>query len=331
MTPDEKIKWYRSPIAKDALLELTRRNNLKGFIHITAFLIMSVLTGALSFYVFYNGPIWMFILAIFVHCTLFQFYGRVAASHELCHRTVFESKTLNDVFAAVFTFLAWENCVFYRARHTRHHQYTAYNDQDAELFLPIIITSLNWFHFCTVDFYKFFDAVKINALFGCGIVKGRMNEILFPDKKSRDKLSRQARILLFGHIFLAAVFIYFKLWPMLLIVSLAPFMCQWLNLLVAFPQHAGMQPEVTDFRRCCRTNELGPVLSFLYFNMQYHTEHHMYAAVPFYNLPKLRKAIEHDLPKTSGGLIATWKEMRVAMKKQKADPNYYLPVELPGL
>ena len=36
---------------------------------------------------------------------------------------------------------------------------------------------------------------------------------------------------------------------------------------------------------------------FFYWNMNYHVEHHMYAAVPYYNLPKLRKAIR--------GLFAT--------------------------
>ena len=58
----------------------------------------------------------------------------------------------------------------------------------------------------------------------------------------------------------------------------------------------------------------------------YHLEHHMFPAVPFYNLPKLRKAIEHDLPPATHGLVATWKEMLELRRRCIADPAYrYLP------
>jgi fatty acid desaturase len=50
-------------------------------------------------------------------------------------------------------------------------------------------------------------------------------------------------------------------------------------------------------------------LGFYYRNMQYHLEHHMYPAVPFYNLPKLRAEIESQLPPAPHGLIATWREI----------------------
>jgi fatty acid desaturase len=60
--------------------------------------------------------------------------------------------------------------------------------------------------------------------------------------------------------------------------------------------------------------------------MQYHLEHHMYPAVPFYNLGKLRKAIEHDLPPATHGLRATWKEMFELKRKFLADPSFkYIP------
>ena len=56
----------------------------------------------------------------------------------------------------------------------------------------------------------------------------------------------------------------------------------------------------------------------------------MYPAVPFYNLPKLRRAIEHDLPSAPHGLRATWREMLELRKRFLADPGYrYLP-SLPG-
>jgi len=56
----------------------------------------------------------------------------------------------------------------------------------------------------------------------------------------------------------------------------------------------------------------------------------MSPAVPFYNLPKLRAAIEHDLPPATHGLWATWKELLQVVKKQKEDPNYCFIPKLPN-
>ena len=64
--------------------------------------------------------------------------------------------------------------------------------------------------------------------------------------------------------------------------------------------------------------------------MNYHVEHHMYPAVPYYNLPKLRKAIEDDLPITTRGLITTWREVFKILKRQKQDPEYYAELVYPS-
>jgi fatty acid desaturase len=64
--------------------------------------------------------------------------------------------------------------------------------------------------------------------------------------------------------------------------------------------------------------------------MQYHVEHHMFPAVPFYNLPRLRKAIEHDLPPAPHGLRATWKELVPILKRQRREPGYFFAPKLPS-
>jgi fatty acid desaturase len=63
--------------------------------------------------------------------------------------------------------------------------------------------------------------------------------------------------------------------------------------------------------------------------MNYHVEHHMFGAVPFYNLPKLRNAIEGDLPYASRGLFATWREIFQTVKRQKEDQSYFYAPEFP--
>ena len=56
----------------------------------------------------------------------------------------------------------------------------------------------------------------------------------------------------------------------------------------------------------------------------------MYPAVPFYNLPKLRRVIEHDLPPAPHGLAATWREMSEIKAHIKADPNYVFVPDVPN-
>ena len=62
--------------------------------------------------------------------------------------------------------------------------------------------------------------------------------------------------------------------------------------------------------------------------MEYHIEHHMYAAVPCYNLPKLQKTIADDLPARKG-LIAAWKEIGMIVRKQTEDTEYQFIQALP--
>ena len=66
-----------------------------------------------------------------------------------------------------------------------------------------------------------------------------------------------------------------------------PGYCKWLNFLCGAPQHFGLSSNAPDFRLCCRTYISRGLPAFLYWNMQHHIEHHMFPAIPFFNLPKV--------------------------------------------
>ena len=78
-----------------------------------------------------------------------------------------------------------------------------------------------------------------------------------------------------------------------------------------------------------RTITLDPVTEFLYWYMNWHLEHHMYAAVPCYNLEKLHRAVAHDMPQTRT-LVGAWKEMRETWRRQQSDPGYEYDTPLPA-
>jgi fatty acid desaturase len=62
--------------------------------------------------------------------------------------------------------------------------------------------------------------------------------------------------------------------------------------------------------------------------MNWHIEHHMFAAVPCYNLRKLNRVIADDLPEKRS-LAGAWKEMRHAWKEQQNNPEYQFDTPVP--
>ena len=68
-------------------------------------------------------------------------------------------------------------------------------------------------------------------------------------------------------------------------------------------QHAEMEENNPDIRKSTRsftTNWLG---NFLYVNMSYHVEHHLYPTVPFHAVPRLHAEIRDQLPAPGRGLF----------------------------
>jgi fatty acid desaturase len=104
----------------------------------------------------------------------------------------------------------------------------------------------------------------------------------------------------------------------------------WLHEFLALTQHTGLRENELDHRFSTRTLKLNRFLQFLYWNMNYHVEHHMFPNVPFHALPQLRKAIEADLPPTYDGLFSAWGEIVHVFRMQRHDADYMVTPRVPG-
>ena len=119
----------------------------------------------------------------------------------------------------------------------------------------------------------------------------------------------------------------FHLWPLALVVVIAPFTANWWRYFVFVPMHTGLKDDVDDFRLCVRSITLDPVSHFLYWRMNWHIEHHMFAAVPFYNLKRLHALVQFDYPAPQESFLAGMANLFAVMKRQGTDPSYiYSPV-----
>lgn len=329
MSQNKRINWYRSPIDKGLMKELTRRSDAKGLLQCLGFLLMSIATGTLAYYSFHHWPWPATVLAVYFHGMCYFFHGH-AGIHELAHGTPFTSKGLNAFFYGLTGILAWINIVRYRTSHMQHHQLTVYSGRDLEVELPWLASRLEWLGYWTFDVKLMLVNFDIIVRHSFGILKGEWEYRLFPESnpKLRRKLFNYARFVLLVHLSAAAAFIYFEQWILFALFTFSPFIGGILAWSVTLPQHAGLPSDVPDFRLNCRSVKVHPFVGFLHWQMDYHVEHHMYAGVPFYNTKKLRKAIEHDIPEYKG-LLATWKELLPIMRKQRKDPDYCVAPRLP--
>ena len=336
MDTNAKIEWYRTPIDRDVLKDLTRKSDAKGFLQAGSFLFVYLALGAAAFY-FFTARMWLpMVAACYVFSAFTFFVSMAAAVHELSHGTVFKTKAFNEFFYKLFCFLTWNNPVHFRASHTFHHQLTVHKGLDKEVVLKPVAEHWNaknlllWFTFDYRTCFQWIGLTVRHAL-GDGDADYFFWDPLFAkDDPRRREMIAFARLALIGHLVLLGLFVYFRIWVLIYLVNFGVFFAGFLGRFCGTIQHQGLTPSVPDWRLSCHTVKLGPVLRYLYWNMNYHAEHHMYAAVPFHSLARLHAAIGHDLPAQHRGLFPTLRLIAGIKKRQKTDPSFYYVPDFPA-
>ncbi len=325
------IDWYRSPVSREALKAFNTRSNTLALLQAGGYLAIIVATAALAWYSAYHWSLWITIPLVYFHGMCYAF--QINAVHELGHKTVFTSRRLNSFFEHLFAFLGWINHRMFWNSHLRHHRYTLHPPDDLEVVLPVTHPFRDFLLTGIINIKGFAWMILPIVRIAFGRFKGEWEQKLYPPEEieKRQSAINWARTVLLGHLLIIAVAIYFRLWMLPILTTFAPFYGGWLQYLCNNTQHMGLQDNVPDYRLCCRTIRLNPIVRLLYWQMNYHTEHHMYPGVPCYNLGKLHRAIREDMPPTKG-LIGAWLEIRDILAAQRNDPNYQYaaPLSSPG-
>ncbi len=324
------ITWYRTPLASKDFKSLHEKSDLLGWLQTGGFLALLLLTGSTAFYSSLHWPLGVTLLLIILHGTFMSF--SLNAVHELGHNTVFRTRALNAFFEKFFDFFGWANSESFNVSHTRHHRYTLHQPDDLEVVLPAKVNLRNVFLFGIFNPHGLQWMHRRAWHTARGKFQGEWDLKLFPPGSPENAATvRRARLLLAGHGLIIAFAIYFHLWVLPFLTTFnSGIFGTWLQVLCNSTQHIGLQDSVDDFRLCCRTITLNPFLQFIYWHMNYHIEHHMFAAVPCYRLGKLHRLIKHDLPACPHGLVATWKEITAIQEIQKTNPDYEYVAVLPN-
>ncbi len=330
MSDKQRIRWYRSPVAAADLARLNQRSDWRGLVQSLGHLALLAFTGGLAWYAVGRASPLLVLALLFVHGAFYAFL--VNGFHELCHKTVFKTHWLNLVFRDIYAFLGWYNPVSFWASHQEHHKYTLHPPDDLEVVLPVKLTLKSYLGFAFINPHGLYKRLKSVIRLSLGIIDGEWDNALFPPDASQKRraLFNWARFMLLGHGLIVIVSLYLGLWMIPIVVTLAPFYGAGFQYLLNEAQHIGLSDNVSDYRLNTRTIILNPLLRFLYWHMNYHIEHHMYAAVPCYHLGELHELIKEDLPDCPKGLWPTWVQIISILRQQKVTPDYQFVPELPA-
>ena len=108
----------------------------------------------------------------------------------------------------------------------------------------------------------------------------------------------------------------------LLYIGLPSWYGIWLLVFFGLTQHAVLQEDVLDHRLNTRTVYMNPIFRFLYSNMNYHVEHHIFPTVPYHALPALHEEVKDQLAPALPSSIAAYREILTTLPRQAKDPTY---------
>ena len=320
--------WFSPKIDKKILKKLSHRSDIPGFIHFLIYFSSLIFFGYLSYY-FWGS--WFFLLFFFIYSTIYTF--AIANGHETIHRTAFKTRWINEVFCYISFFQLHTEPLGFRWSHTFHHSNTLQTegeyDHEIEVSRP---THLIKFF---LKFIPMSDLLFIHQSSFVGTTKSALGIINTSIKNiapvnEQIKIIRNSRIILLIWLLIILTSFYMTSWLPIIFYFLPTYMGRPIHFAVNVTQHLAAKVDTKDHRLSTHTIILNPIISFYYWHMEYHIEHHLFPMVPSYNLRKLRKEIENELPKPFNGLIDFYKKVLPCLIKLAFNLDGYYQPKLPN-
>ena len=318
--------WYRAEIDRKKLKDLSKRKNLPGLIHFFFYFLFLFIFGYLAYI---TWGTWWSALFFFIYGTIYAF--SVANWHETLHRTAFKTRWLNEVFYHISSFMCDFEGFRWRWSHTFHHTYTMQTKSEYDYEIQVSRpTELLWFF---LNYIPFTDLLYPHRLIKYEVLKhtfGKLTPVvnLSTPENQKKKIIWNSRLYVFIWVSIF-VFSYYigSILPVLYII-LPTYYGKPIWFAVNVTQHLGAAIDTKDHRLSSYSIKINPILSFLYWKMEYHLEHHMFPMVPSYNLKKLQNEIKDQLPKPFNGLYDFYKAVLPSVIKLTTNPKSYYKVNL---
>jgi fatty acid desaturase len=314
--------WFRSAVPRKRMKELMRRSDYPAIRDTAIWLGLIAMFGGLGIALW--GTWWA--------VPLFGAYGLLYGStsdsrwHESGHGTAFKTRWMDEGLYQLASFMIMRDPTTWRWSHARHHTDTLVVGRDPEIAVmrPARLAKLLANLIGLLDVPMAFWLMARHAA-------GRLTaeEADYVPEPERRKVYRTARIHLAVYGVTVASALAFRTWLPVVLIGGPRAYGACLFYFYGFTQHAGMGENVLDHRLNTRTVKMCLVNRFLYWNMNYHVEHHMFPMVPYYRLPELHEEIRRDCAPAYPSMWAAYKEIIPAVLRQLRDQEYYVRRELP--
>lgn len=313
--------FYKPTISRELMKQFMARNNSLATMHIMSWLVALSVFGWLAHKAWGS---WWAIPAFAVYGVL---YGSMSDSrwHETGHRTAFRSKLMNDVVYYIASFMIFREPETWRWSHARHHSDTIIVGRDNEIMMkrgtPFYKNLLELVGFPSIP-YEFKQWV-LNAF---GKIIDTQKEFQPSETFRISKIASRSYLSVLVATIATSIFL--GSFEPLMFIGLPSFYGRWLVVVLGITQHAGLAEDVTDHRINTRTVYMGPLTRWIYWNMNYHVEHHIYPSVPFHSLKKLHLAIKDQLPTPHPSLFSALREVVPTLRRQAIDSNFFIKREV---
>ena len=317
-----EAEWFSAQLDRKIFKQLIKRDDVIALRSFALWLTLLIAAGALGVA---TWGTWWAVPAFFVYGVLYSAADH--RHHELSHGTPFKNRQLNDIFYHLCAFMTLREGFYYRWSHTRHHTHTLVVGKDPEIGAPRPPKRLAIYS----DFFFIADGWRLLKML-VRHASGQLTEAgkHFVPESEVPKVLWAARVYLLILVSTVALcFITHSLLPLML-VGLPRFYGGFFSQLFNMSQHTCLAEDVHDHRLNTRTILMNPVFNFLYSNMNYHIEHHMFPMVPYYRLPELHELIKGQCPPPYPTIWAAWQEIIPGMNRQQSDPSWFIQRPLPA-
>src|SRR4051812_18339471 len=315
-------EWYHTDVARKTMKELMQRSDGPAIRDTVIWLAAIVISaaGAIAFW-----GTWWCVPFFLVYGVL---YGSSSDSrwHECGHGTAFRTRWMNDVVYHIASFMLMRNPVQWRWSHARHHTDTIIVGRDAEIAVmrpPDLIKAA--LAFTGILDFRYSLLILVRQAFS----KLSDDEKSYIPEMEQHKAVVAARWHMVVYVVTIAVAIALRSWLPLVLIGVPRLYGTWHMVLTGLLQHIGLADNVVDHRLNTRTVYMNPISRFIYWNMNYHVEHHMFPMVPYHALPRLHELIKHDLPEPNPSIWHAYREVWPVLLRQLKYEDYFLKRELP--
>ncbi|MGE0717412.1 MAG: fatty acid desaturase [Alphaproteobacteria bacterium] len=275
--------------------ELRRRTDSHGLLFLAGHLAAQVATGGL---IWLSSGSLLVVPAVLLHGFVMALW--FGPMHECTHGTAFRTRWLNRVVGLLAGFFIWRPPLYFKYRHADHHTYTQHPALDPDIVrMPATLREYLALAF-GLSFWGKLATILVRS--AAGRFDAVEQSFITPGERARVRDETRAFLAAYALIVIATVAT--GTFGLLLLYWIVPRLAGEPFLrLIRMAEHTGAA-ESPDLLQNTRTVLAHPLLTFLFWNMPYHAEHHLLPSLPFHALPRLHRTVAPRLGHVSRGYVS---------------------------